>query len=116
MAISQTAIDDLFTAAPTPSAPQPASTPHSPEVSRILGLTVCLSVVVAERMLNVETIVAIAVGTILEFDQASDADLRLTIGNHVIGTGRAVKVGENFGVRITAIESVEKRIGAMRSG
>ena len=39
--------------------------------------------------------------------------LNLMVNNKVIGLGQAVKVGENFGIKITRIESAQERISAM---
>ena len=38
---------------------------------------------------------------IIEFEKSSDEPLELMINNKVIGLGETVKVGENFGLRIT---------------
>ena len=85
------------------------------EIRRILGLSVPVSVVLAERDMTIESIIAITVGTIIEFNVSFDADLTLHVANHPIGRGQAVKIGENFGLRITAIEDVHDRIEAMRA-
>ena len=91
---------------------QPAK-PPDPELSRILGLTVPVSVVVAEQALPIESILQITVGTILEFDVSFGAELSLVVGDRTVGRGNAVKVGENFGLRITNIGTVGQRIGAL---
>jgi len=91
---------------------QPAIS-RDPELKRILGLSVPVSVVVAEQALPVGSILQITVGTILEFDVSFGAELTLVVGDQPIGRGNAVKVGENFGLRITGIDSVGQRIGAM---
>jgi flagellar motor switch protein FliN/FliY len=64
----------------------------------------------------VEMILDIRVGTILEFDVAFDAELTLSVVGHEIGSGHAVKVGENFGLRITTINSLRDRIEALGGG
>lgn len=116
MAGSQATLDDLFRAPP----PRPggrtavdAPSSRTPNIDRILSLTVTVSVTLAERDMPLESILAINLGTILEFDVASDTELTLNVANHPIGKGRAVKTGENFGLRITQIGSVTDRIGAM---
>jgi flagellar motor switch/type III secretory pathway protein FliN len=53
------------------------------------------------------------VGTIVEFEVPFDSELALQVANRTIGRGQAVKVGENFGLRITSIEPVPKRIDAL---
>lgn len=94
--------------------PSPAKR-RDPELTRILGLDVPVAVVIAEQALPVESILQITVGTILEFDVSFGAELSLVVGDRTIGRGNAVKIGENFGLRITVIDSVEQRIDAMGS-
>ncbi len=79
-------------------------------VRRILKLSVPLVVRLARRPMSVREILRIDPGTILEFDRTVDCELDLMINNCRIGSGIAVKVGENFGLRITRIGDVEQRI------
>lgn len=72
-----------------------------------------VSATLAERDMDIASILAINVGAIVEFDVPVEAELTLYVGNHAIGRGQAIKSGENFGVRITQIDNVEHRIGAM---
>ncbi len=83
------------------------------EIKRILHLSVPVSATLAERNMNIGAILAINVGAILEFDVPVDAELTLYAGNRAIGRGQPIKSGENFGVRITKIDNLEHRIGAM---
>ena len=94
--------------------PSPAAQ-RDPELARILGLSVPVAVVLAERGLPIESILQITVGTILEFDVSFGAELSLVVGDRSIGSGNAVKIGEHFGLRIASIETVQQRIDAMGS-
>lgn len=123
VSISQADIDALMGGGgggaveePQPQAASP-TTGHQAtpvrELRRILGLTVPVSVALAERDMTVESILGLSVGSIIEFEKSFDADLDLLIANQLIGAGQAAKVGENFGLRITHVGSVHERIGAM---
>lgn len=90
-----------------------AAAPRSRELKRILGLEVTLSVVLAERSMKIESILAMTAGTIIEFDVPFDSELILTVANHPIGAGQAVKIGENFGVRLTQVARLPERVSAM---
>lgn len=90
-----------------------ARTAARPDVRRVLGLSVPVSVVIAQRPMSIQSILETTVGTIIEFNVSSDADLTLSVGNQPIGRGQAVKIGEHFGLRISQIGSVEERIRAM---
>jgi flagellar motor switch protein FliN/FliY len=98
-----------------PEAGQSPAKRRDPELARILGLHVPVAVVLAEQALPIESILQITVGTILEFDVSFGAELSLVVGDRTIGRGNAVKMGENFGLRITGIDSVERRIDALGS-
>ena len=52
-------------------------------------------------------------GTIIEFPKHSDEELELVVNNKAIGTGNAVKIGENFGIRIPYIGDLQERIAAL---
>ena len=52
-------------------------------------------------------------GAIIEFFKRSDEPLELLINNKPIGSGEAVKVGENFGLKITHIGDVKAVIRSL---
>jgi len=83
------------------------------DVGRVLGLRVPVSVVLAERQMGLKSILEITTGTIIEFDVPFDAELVLCVADRRIGRGKALKVGENFGLCITKIETVQDRIDAL---
>lgn len=90
------------------------SCPAAPDaLHRALQLEVPVTAVLAERNLTIEAILAISVGTIIEFEVPCDSDLILRVANRSIGAGQAVKIGENFGIRIGIIEPVRERIDAL---
>jgi len=119
MGLSQANVDALFAAAGeaevgagrTVTLSPPA--PRTPDVQRILGLDVTLSVVLAERLITIESILDMTAGTIIEFDVPFDAELKLNIGNRTVGHGQTVKIGENFGLRLTNVATVPDRVEAM---
>ena len=49
----------------------------------------------------------------IEFDKKFDAELELVVSDRQIGLGHAVKVGENFGLRITRIGTIYDTIRAL---
>ena len=67
----------------------------------------------AERKLMLSEVLRLGTGAIVEFFKRSDEPLELMINNKVIGVGETVKVGENFGLRITQIGDVKQLIQAM---
>lgn len=75
-------------------------TPHQ-NLAQVLQLEVPLIVRLAQRPMRVSEVTALAPGAIIELPKFADEDLEVLVNNTLIGTGQAVKVGENFGVRFT---------------
>lgn len=96
-----------------PGQVKPTTSPTNGEVQRILRLKVPVIVKLAERRLMLSEVMRLGVGAILEFSKASDEPLELLINNKPIGIGEAVKVGENFGLRITQVGDMKQIVAAM---
>jgi flagellar motor switch protein FliN/FliY len=98
--------------------PPHASTGPAPalsvsELQRILHLHVPVIVRLAERKLSLAEVLRLGNGSIIEFFKSFDEPLELLINNKVVGVGEAVKVGENFGLRVTQIGDVKTVIKSM---
>ena len=87
--------------------------PASGELQRILRLSVPVIVKLAERKLSLSEVLRLGAGAIIEFSKSSEEPLELLINNKMIGVGETVKVGENFGLRITQIGDVKQVIRSM---
>jgi flagellar motor switch protein FliN/FliY len=61
-------------------------------------------------------VLAFCPGTIVEFSKSVEEELDLMINNKCIGGGVAVKVGENFGLKVTRIGSLRQTIKALGGG
>ncbi len=79
----------------------------------ILALEVPVIVRIAERTMALDEILAMAPGAIIELPKAADAELDILVNNKPIGTGVAVKVGENYGLRVSYIGDLGQRIKAL---
>lgn len=86
-----------------------------PELEAILRLEVPIIVLIGEHDLPVDHVLSLAPGSIIELPKNSDEELDLLVNNKRIGCGQAVKVGENFGLKITSIGDRRERLEAMRS-
>jgi flagellar motor switch protein FliN/FliY len=87
--------------------------PAAGELARILRLHVPVIVKLAERKLLLSEVMRLGAGAIIEFSKHSDEPLELMINNKPIGVGETVKIGENFGLRITQIGDVKQLIAAL---
>ncbi len=104
------------TAPPTsmiPGAPTPLPENVPVELRRILQLEVPVIVQLADRYMEMADVLTLNVGSVIEFDRKFDAELELVVSDRQIGLGHAVKVGENFGLRITRIGTIYNTIRAL---
>jgi flagellar motor switch protein FliN/FliY len=85
----------------------------SHDLARILRLEVPLIVQIAERRMPLSEVTALTHGSIIELPKQIDEELDVLVNNSRIGSGRAVKVGENFGVRMTQVGAVTDRVAAL---
>jgi flagellar motor switch protein FliN/FliY len=85
------------------------------DLRRVLKVEVPLIVRLAHRAIPVSRIIKWAPGSIIEFEKSADEPLDIMTNNTCIGFGSAVKVGENFGVRITSMISARGKLEAMAS-
>ena len=84
--------------------------PDTPEVHRLLAIEVPVIVQLGMRRLTVGEVMRLGVGAIVEFNKSAEEELDLLANNKAIGKGHAVKVGENFGIKISVIGSVKETI------
>ena len=80
------------------------------DAGRLLAIEVPVIVQLGNRRMTVGEVMRLAVGAIVEFNKSAEEELELLINNKPIGKGQAVKVGENFGIKITSIGSVKETI------
>jgi flagellar motor switch protein FliN/FliY len=83
------------------------------ELRRILHLEVPVIVKLAERKLSLAEVLRLGAGAIIEFSKNSEEPLELMINNKSVGFGDAVKVGENFGLKISQIGDVKHVIRSL---
>lgn len=85
----------------------------SAELSTILKLEVPIIVQLAERQMTVGDVLALVPGSIIELSKTAEEELELRVNNRIIGTGVAVKIGENFGIEIRSVGTPEERVVAL---
>lgn len=85
-------------------------------INHLHKLEVPIVVELGHRQMNVREVLHLLPGAIVELPKSADEHLELLVNNKPIATGTAVKVGENFGIRISAIGSLEERAAAAASG
>ncbi|MFN0132372.1 MAG: FliM/FliN family flagellar motor switch protein [Phycisphaerales bacterium] len=83
------------------------------DITAILRLEVPIIVQLAERSMKVSEIIGLVPGAIIELPKSAEEELDVLVNNKCVGQGEAVKVGENFGVRISTIGDAKDRIAAL---
>jgi flagellar motor switch protein FliN/FliY len=106
---------DLFDAVRMMLAPEekekPAEEkPKRKNLKRILKLILPVTVMLAEKQMNLESVLSWTTGTIIEFDKNHGEFLDIIVSGKTIGRGEAVKIGENFGLRIRLVGSPRETI------
>jgi len=87
-----------------------------PDLAAILSLEVPIIVRLGERTMSVRQVVDLVPGSIIEIPKNAESELDLLVNNKQIGCGYAVKVGENFGLRLSYVGNVRERIEALGGG
>jgi flagellar motor switch protein FliN/FliY len=108
--IRRAAADNHFVALLTA---QPKSAMPQGELVRIMKMQVPVIVKLAERKLLLSEVMRLGTGAILEFVKRNDEPLELLVNNKTIAVGETVKVGENFGLRITQIGDLKSTIQSL---
>ena len=85
----------------------------SPALDQVLRLELPVVVRLGERQMTLQEVRDWMTGSIIELTKKADCELDLLINNTAVGAGLAVKVGENFGIRLTFVGDLRKRIAAM---
>ncbi|QDT15288.1 FliM/FliN family flagellar motor switch protein [Alienimonas californiensis] len=75
----------------------------APLPARLARLPVPVTVRLAEKRVPLATIRNLVPGALLSFDKDCAAPLDLYVANRKHAIGEAVKVGERFGLKVTAI-------------
>lgn len=84
----------------------------SSNLDQIMKLDVPVIVRLAARQIPLGDVLRLVPGAILELGKDSEGELDLMVNNRAIGSGSAVKVGENFGIRLSYIGDPRLRVSA----
>ena len=86
-----------------------------PDYTRsLLRIKVPLVVTLAENRQPLRRIMELGPGSIIQFEKSCEDMLELSVGNHPVAMGEAVKVGDKFGLRVTSIIMPGERFRPIR--
>lgn len=86
------------------------------DVHAILKLEVPVIVRLAHRKMKLSEVLNLQPGSMVDLPKLADEPLDLMVNNKLIGRGTAVKVGENFGLKVAAVGDAAARIRALGPG
>lgn len=82
--------------------PQPAAG-RSHRASPLLGLPVQVVVMLAEKKIELGQLLSLCPGSLIQFDKSCDSLLDLYVNNQLYCRGEAIKIGENFGLKVNEV-------------
>ncbi len=85
------------------------------DIQSILQLEVPIIVRIAQRPIAMQDVTNWVPGAIVELGKEVGEELEVLVNDVEIGQGVAVKVGENFGIRLTFVGDLKAKIAAMSS-
>ena len=80
-----------------------------PQIEKLMEMPVTARLVLGECEMEIEEILRLGQGSIIELDTKVKDTLKLYINNEKIAEANSVKVGEKIGMQIKQISSTEKR-------
>lgn len=83
------------------------------DLSRLLRLEAPIVVRLGERKMPLREVLSLVPGSIIELNKNADDEIDLLVNNVCIGSGSAVKVGENFGIRVSYVGNPADRVQAV---
>lgn len=79
-------------------------------LGRVLHVPVQVVVHLAEKKIEMGQLLSIAPGSLIAFDKNCEDLLDLYVNNRLYCRGEAVKIGENFGLKINELGAVKQRV------
>ena len=87
----------------SPPSPPPSAPPARRLPARLARIPVPVVVRLAERRVPLATVRNLVPGSLLTFEKDCAAPLDLYVANRPHAVGEAVKIGEHFGLKVTAV-------------
>lgn len=96
--------------------PEPSRASSPGELKRLLNLELPIIAVMGGKTMSLKDVVSLTAGSIIQLDKPADESLDLMVNNQCIGQGQVVRVGDNFGLRITRLSPVDETIRKLGRG
>lgn len=80
----------------------------------LMRIPVRVKVRMAAKSVAVRDLLHMLPGSVIEFERKADGEVELLVNSHVVARGEAVRSGRRYGMRVTAVAPIEKRVGSLR--
>ncbi len=105
---------EIAEAAISSNTPEPEKTNGADKnLNQILSINLPVIVKIAEKRMTISEILKLNHGSLIQFDKGAYQHFDLMVNNSTIGLGQPVKIGEQFGVKITHIGDITDTIRSM---
>ncbi len=84
-----------------------------PNLDKLLGMELPLIISLGEKSLSLEDVLNFAEGSVIVFKKHNSEPLDILVNNRRIGTGKAIKLGERFGIHIREIGSPQETLAKL---
>lgn len=101
--------EDVPEEPPAPALAEGASLELARRRTRLRGIPVELIVHIASKKIDLRQLRGLAPGTLITFDKTCEDLLDVFVSNRLYCRGEAIKVGENFGIKINEVDAPETR-------
>ena len=71
-----------------------------PNLGKLLDVRCPMIAVLAEKVLTMESVLSLDIGSVIVFDKHNSDPIRLLVNNVSIGSGKTIKVGDHFGLHL----------------
>ncbi len=83
-------------------------------IDLLLDVPLRVSVVLGKTSMTIRDVLALGQGSVVELDKMAGEPVDIVANDKLIAHGEVVVVDENFGVRVTDIVTLEKRLNSVK--
>ncbi|MHB0868161.1 MAG: flagellar motor switch protein FliN [Chloroflexota bacterium] len=87
---------------------------QSNSIDLLLDVPLRISVVLGRTTMSIRDVLTLGPGSVVELDKMAGEPVDIVANDKLVARGEVVVVDENFGVRVTDIVTLEKRLNSLR--
>lgn len=87
---------------------------QSNSIDLLLDVPLRISVELGRATMSIRDVLNLGAGSVIELDKMAGEPVDIMANDRLVARGEVVVVDENFGVRVTDIVTIEKRLNSLR--